>query len=428
MVLETCGISVGHVGGVFGHHPYNNHHQHLHGDINDNHNLSPYAGDYAPQPLNINSSNNLNNTTNNSYNYTDLDSNGLYTVNTNNNWQGYSSINDRSNGSSPPLAPSQQHQSGSNVQSGNNNAQGQSSPAQQQQQQQMSYMQMVANQQRNSQTNANYLPNGHQLKEEAGTGQSSNYGAGQQADDLPVNYDYPSEYTSIGGTPDQSNSQPSYSLDGSPEFYSGMMEQKFAPSSLYKGPYSRGSRSYHDSYHDYGNMSSYDTPPFQTVPGSGVPNGTDQWGPLHSHPDFQHPAYLSSIGLDKGMMGAYGTQNGPPCFTGSGPIQLWQFLLELLTDKQCQSFITWTGDGWEFKLVDPDEVARRWGIRKNKPKMNYEKLSRGLRYYYDKNIIHKTTGRRYVYRFTCDIQSLLGYTPEEVHAMVDFKPEKKDDE
>lgn len=66
-----------------------------------------------------------------------------------------------------------------------------------------------------------------------------------------------------------------------------------------------------------------------------------------------------------------------PCFTGSGPIQLWQFLLELLTDKTCQAFISWTGDGWEFKLTDPDEVARRWGIRKNKPKMNYEKLSRG---------------------------------------------------
>ena len=81
-------------------------------------------------------------------------------------------------------------------------------------------------------------------------------------------------------------------------------------------------------------------------------------------------------------------------FQGSGPIQLWQFLLELLTDKTCQSFISWTGDGWEFKLSDPDEVARRWGQRKNKPKMNYEKLSRGLRYYYDKNIIHKTAGKR----------------------------------
>lgn len=105
----------------------------------------------------------------------------------------------------------------------------------------------------------------------------------------------------------------------------------------------------------------------------------------------------------------YFFSGGGPCFTGSGPIQLWQFLLELLTDKSCQGFISWTGDGWEFKLTDPDEVARRWGIRKNKPKMNYEKLSRGLRYYYDKNIIHKTAGKRYVYRFVCDLQSLLGY-------------------
>ena len=43
-------------------------------------------------------------------------------------------------------------------------------------------------------------------------------------------------------------------------------------------------------------------------------------------------------------------------YQGSGPIQLWQFLLELLTDKSCQQFISWTGDGWEFKLTDPDEV------------------------------------------------------------------------
>ncbi|CAH2045364.1 unnamed protein product, partial [Iphiclides podalirius] len=115
-----------------------------------------------------------------------------------------------------------------------------------------------------------------------------------------------------------------------------------------------------------------------------------------------------------------------PCFTG--PIQLWQFLLELLTDKSCQGFISWTGDGWEFKLTDPDEVARRWGIRKNKPKMNYEKLSRGLRYYYDKNIIHKTAGKRYVYRFVCDLQSLLGISPEQLHAMYEPKMEKKDDD
>ncbi|XP_008119145.1 ETS translocation variant 2 [Anolis carolinensis] len=93
--------------------------------------------------------------------------------------------------------------------------------------------------------------------------------------------------------------------------------------------------------------------------------------------------------------------------TGSGPIQLWQFLLELLQDGSCQAFICWTGNGWEFKLCDPHEVARRWGKRKNKPRMTYEKLSRGLRYYYHKNIIHKTSGQRYVYRFVRDIQDEL---------------------
>ncbi|XP_030287360.1 protein c-ets-1-B-like [Sparus aurata] len=108
-------------------------------------------------------------------------------------------------------------------------------------------------------------------------------------------------------------------------------------------------------------------------------------------------------------------------YTGSGPIQLWQFLLELLTDHSCQSCINWTGDGWEFKLTDPDEVALLWGRRKNKPKMNYEKLSRGLRYYYDKNIIRKTAGKRYVYRFVCNLQGLLGYEPGELHAMLDIR-------
>lgn len=112
-------------------------------------------------------------------------------------------------------------------------------------------------------------------------------------------------------------------------------------------------------------------------------------------------------------------QNPGPTYTGSGPIQLWQFLLELLTDKTCSHFISWTGDGWEFKMVDPDEVATRWGNRKNKPKMNYEKLSRALRYYYDKNIILKTAGKRYVYRFVCDLQSVLGYRADEVLSMIE---------
>ena len=85
--------------------------------------------------------------------------------------------------------------------------------------------------------------------------------------------------------------------------------------------------------------------------------------------------------------------------TGSGQIQLWQFLLELLSDSGNASCITWEGTNGEFKLTDPDEVARRWGERKSKPNMNYDKLSRALRYYYDKNIMTKVHGKRYAYKF-----------------------------
>ncbi|XP_056141935.1 fli-1 proto-oncogene, ETS transcription factor-related sequence isoform X2 [Lampris incognitus] len=84
---------------------------------------------------------------------------------------------------------------------------------------------------------------------------------------------------------------------------------------------------------------------------------------------------------------------------GSGQIQLWQFLLELLSDSTNATIITWEGTNGEFKMTDPDEVAKRWGERKSKPNMNYDKLSRALRYYYDKNIMTKVHGKRYAYKF-----------------------------
>ena len=50
---------------------------------------------------------------------------------------------------------------------------------------------------------------------------------------------------------------------------------------------------------------------------------------------------------------------------GSGQVQLWQFLLELLADEAENSHcIAWEGSRGEFKLLDPDEVAKRWGERK----------------------------------------------------------------
>uniref|UniRef100_A0A8C0VSD7 ETS domain-containing protein n=1 Tax=Cyanistes caeruleus TaxID=156563 RepID=A0A8C0VSD7_CYACU len=94
-----------------------------------------------------------------------------------------------------------------------------------------------------------------------------------------------------------------------------------------------------------------------------------------------------------------------------GQIQLWQFLLELLSDRANLNCIAWEGTNGEFKLIDPDEVARRWGERKSKPNMNYDKLSRALRYYYDKNIMTKVHGKRYAYKF--DFHGLGNLAPLE---------------
>lgn len=81
-------------------------------------------------------------------------------------------------------------------------------------------------------------------------------------------------------------------------------------------------------------------------------------------------------------------------------VTLWQFLLELLVNKQHLDVIQWTNDmDGEFKLLDAEKVAQLWGVRKNKPNMNYDKLSRALRYYYDKNIIKKVIGKKFVYQF-----------------------------
>ena len=65
--------------------------------------------------------------------------------------------------------------------------------------------------------------------------------------------------------------------------------------------------------------------------------------------------------------------------SSSGTIQLWQYLLELLNTPDMANIICWEGGHGEFRLKDPEEVARLWGQRKNKKNMNYDKLSRALR-------------------------------------------------
>ena len=49
--------------------------------------------------------------------------------------------------------------------------------------------------------------------------------------------------------------------------------------------------------------------------------------------------------------------------------------------------ISWTNHDGEFQFNQAEEVARLWGLRKNRQNMTYAKMSRSLRYYYDKVIL-----------------------------------------
>uniref|UniRef100_A0A3P8TQZ5 SAM pointed domain-containing Ets transcription factor n=1 Tax=Amphiprion percula TaxID=161767 RepID=A0A3P8TQZ5_AMPPE len=90
------------------------------------------------------------------------------------------------------------------------------------------------------------------------------------------------------------------------------------------------------------------------------------------------------------------------CNFPNQPIHLWQFLQELLLKPRNYSrCIRWLNkEKGIFKIEDSAHVARLWGIRKNRPAMNYDKLSRSIRQYYKKGIIRKPeVSRRLVYQF-----------------------------
>ena len=86
----------------------------------------------------------------------------------------------------------------------------------------------------------------------------------------------------------------------------------------------------------------------------------------------------------------------------AGSASLWEFILELLADAATYGqFIRWKDrNSGQFKIYDSQVVAALWGKHKNRTNMNFDKMSRAMRYYYGKNILEKgPEGGRLEYEF-----------------------------
>ncbi|KFM77580.1 Ets DNA-binding protein pokkuri, partial [Stegodyphus mimosarum] len=81
---------------------------------------------------------------------------------------------------------------------------------------------------------------------------------------------------------------------------------------------------------------------------------------------------------------------------------LWDFLQQLLNDshQRYNCCIVWKDKARGiFKITDPHRLAALWGKQKNHLNMNFDKMSRALRYYYRVRILQKEPGERHCYRF-----------------------------
>ncbi|MCL4140869.1 UNVERIFIED_CONTAM: hypothetical protein GTU68_000491 [Idotea baltica] len=93
--------------------------------------------------------------------------------------------------------------------------------------------------------------------------------------------------------------------------------------------------------------------------------------------------------------------------------RLWEFIRNLLLDpKTCPSMLKWeNAQAGVFRIVQSDAIANKWGMRKNNEKMNYEKLSRAMRYYYKAKIFEPVLGKRLVYKFGCNAKGWRPLNP-----------------
>jgi len=82
-------------------------------------------------------------------------------------------------------------------------------------------------------------------------------------------------------------------------------------------------------------------------------------------------------------------------------LKISQWIVKLLRDPETNpSVIMWEDEPeGKFRVINSTAFAQLWAMEKKNPAMNYEKLSRAMRYYYRNKEIEMVKGERLTYKF-----------------------------
>merc|ERR1712004_665494 len=82
-------------------------------------------------------------------------------------------------------------------------------------------------------------------------------------------------------------------------------------------------------------------------------------------------------------------------------LKISQWIVKLLRDPETNpSVIMWEDEPeGKFRVINSNAFAQLWAVEKKNPAMNYEKLSRAMRYYYRNKEIEMVKGERLTYKF-----------------------------
>merc|ERR1712165_332397 len=82
-------------------------------------------------------------------------------------------------------------------------------------------------------------------------------------------------------------------------------------------------------------------------------------------------------------------------------LKISQWIVKLLRDPETNpSVIMWEDEPeGKFRVINSNAFAQLWAVEKKNPAMNYEKLSRAMRYYYRNKEIEMVKGARLTYKF-----------------------------